>query len=317
MLKDRVEKKRSRTPAGKYAAMVLMSRLELIEEVMVRDEARYRQVVGLTALNTEYVGFCRARRKMFEASLESSTFGAPTVSLQVLTAEGVKLPSNVWQGWYRQPGERALREQTPFLIKIYPSRHSLTGVTLTEGPEGKLIPEHIPPTPHAEFQAAFEKAWGYDENLASYKRQILAKFRREDKEPLYEHMRNHPEIFEPYWKDLAAQGLDYKETLDEYYAKRRAESARFAAEKEVTILPAATADAPERVRGVMTLQELRRILDGFGELPPEGAEDSDEGWQAFESRFLAANGPEAKGPLRAALSIVRRELGATVASDAA
>lgn len=312
MLKDQVEKKRVRGPSGRWTPHKLLHRMDAILEAVATGEPKYFEVVGLTGLSTEYAGLRRARARLLEKSLDAGQFNAPTVSFLVSDLEGEVIPSSLWQLWYRSPAERLAREDMVFVLQILPGRRALKSKELRLDPmTKKFVPVGEVTPDEAAGREGFAEQWGYSENLASYKRQILAKFRREDKEPLYEHMRNHPEVFEPYWKDLAAQGLDYKETLDEYYAKRRAESARFAAEKEVTILPAATPDTPERLRGVMTLQELRRILDGFGELPPEGAEDSDEGWQAFESRFLAANGPEAKGPLRAALSIVRRELGAT------
>lgn len=312
MLKDKVEKKRVRGPSGRWIPQKALHRLDIIQEVLGTQEEYFLRCVGPTELSTEYAGFRRARLLLQERALEDGLFNAPSVAFEVLDEGERVIPSSTWQAWYREAGARAAREKQLFILKVLPGTRALRAKKLVrDEATGKLVPAHEASHLDAAGKAGFEEAWSYSENLASYKRQILAKFRREDKEPLYEHMRNHPELFEPYWKDLAAQGLDYKETLDEYYAKRRAESARLAAEKEVAILPAATADAPERVRGVMTLQELRRILDGFGELPPEGAEDSDEGWQAFESRFLAANGPEAKGPLRAALSIVRRELEAT------
>lgn len=322
MLKDRKQLAMSQTRqrSGRWSG-ALSVRLDWLEEAMTEQKPIAKVFVGLSKVNSEYDGLCKARRKLLETRYGDVQM-PPNFAFEVRGEDGKKILTTQWQGWYINPVTREQFATTKFTIVVTSTKCLVENELFVVEEDGSLRPlkqqAEQPPIPGLDGSYAahpgFVEQYTDEAEYELLRGKIIRLITRQEKEKMYALMRAEPERFEPFHARLAAEGLDYKETLADYEARQGHEEPPPPPMAQPAVVERVVGPPP-KVQGAMTLQELRRLIDGYGEIPLAGEEDSDADWKRFEARFLELNGAEAKSPLRAALKIMQRERAALATSD--
>lgn len=299
--------RQERLPSGRWGATAGGQRAQTIEECLGRKVRVDLTLEGLTELNTSYVGYLKARRRLIEAAHSRGILAPPSVTFETFVVVGEELrpiSSLEWQKLYRDPRAREDMRHTTFVLRVTPAEAKLPArsITYTDLRTGET--ETVQRATYEEMAGipTFEEQWDDEAEYDMLKRFLLKTIpgspgRRE----AYATIRAQGDLHERFYERAKAEGFDWK------------------APDIVTPAPPPPkpADPTQRIERPVMLSEFRRILEGYGELPAPGTEAEDEAFQAFLGRAIALHGEEVRKPLLAALSVLQKEAAASHAEDEA